>query len=271
VWSPNTTLLTPVQKQVEKKNPGATIIPILLSSDKTQLTMFGNKSAYPVYMTIGNILKETRRKPSRRAYILLAYLPTSRLGHIKNKAARRRTQANLFHVCLSFITAPLREAGVNGISVASGDGKLRRGHPILACYIGDYPEQLLVTCVKTGWCPTGETAHDSLGDGESKCVHRNLAQILDALDTLYEGGTRYTQACVEAGIKPVVHPLGAAAVHKHIPVHHLRRPAPTVSGHYQALDRVVEGESWRGRARCALPTSSSQSQYPSVHEGDFSP
>jgi hypothetical protein len=35
---------------------------------------------------IGNIPKEIRRKPSRHAYVLLAYLPTSRLGHIKNKA-----------------------------------------------------------------------------------------------------------------------------------------------------------------------------------------
>ncbi|KAJ6554870.1 hypothetical protein B0H19DRAFT_1072211 [Mycena capillaripes] len=112
-------------KQVEKDNPGATIIPILLSSDKTQLTMFGNKTAYPVYMSIRNIPKEIRRKPSRRACILLAYLTTSRLGHIKYKAARRRsTLANLLHACLSFINAPLREAGVTGISIASGDGKL---------------------------------------------------------------------------------------------------------------------------------------------------
>jgi hypothetical protein len=70
-------ILILLQKQVEKDNPGATIIPILLSSDKTQLTMFGSKTAYPVYMTIGNIPKEIRRKPSRRAYVLLAYLPTS--------------------------------------------------------------------------------------------------------------------------------------------------------------------------------------------------
>ncbi|KAJ7483045.1 hypothetical protein B0H11DRAFT_1689911, partial [Mycena galericulata] len=70
---------------------GATIIPILLSSDKTQLTVFGNRSAYPVYMTIGNIPKEIRRKPSRQAYVLLAYLPTSRLNNIKNDASRRRT------------------------------------------------------------------------------------------------------------------------------------------------------------------------------------
>ncbi|KAF7337296.1 hypothetical protein MSAN_02282200 [Mycena sanguinolenta] len=195
------------QKRVEKNNPGATIIPILLSSDKTQLTVFGNKTAYPVYITIGNIPKEIRRKPSRRAYILLAYLPTSRLGHIKNQAARRRTLANLFHTCLSFITTPLREAGVTGISIASGDGKLRRGHPIVACYIGDYPEQLLVTCVKTGLCPTGQTEHNDLGNGDARCTLRNLSEILDALDTLDEGGTRYAQACADAGIKPVVHPF----------------------------------------------------------------
>ncbi|KAJ6553786.1 hypothetical protein DFH09DRAFT_924695 [Mycena vulgaris] len=195
------------QKQVEKDNPGATIIPILLSSDKTQLTMFGNKTAYPVYMTIGNIPKEIRRKPSRRAYVLLAYLPTSRLGHIKNKTARRRTLANLFHTCLSFITAPLREAGATGISIASGDGILRRGHPIVACYIGDYPEQLLVTCVKTGLCPTGEVGHADLGDGESTCSLRNLEAILDALDTLDQGGTIYARACGDAGIKPVIHPF----------------------------------------------------------------
>ncbi|KAJ7896209.1 hypothetical protein B0H13DRAFT_2523416, partial [Mycena leptocephala] len=195
------------QKQVEADNPGATIIPILLSSDKTQLTMFGNKTAYPVYMTIGNIPKEIRRKPSRRAYILLAYLPTSRLGHIKNKAARRRTLANLFHTCLSFITAPLRDAGVTGIPIASGDGVLRRDHPIVACYIGDYPEQLLVTCVKTGWCPNGEVKHENLGDGDLKCPLRNLEKILDALDKLDQGGTVYAQACQDAGIKPVVHPF----------------------------------------------------------------
>ncbi|KAJ6461769.1 hypothetical protein C8R45DRAFT_841981 [Mycena sanguinolenta] len=194
------------QKQVKKDNPGATIIPILLSSDKTQLTMFGNKTAYPVYMTIGNIPKEIRRKPSRRAYVLLAYLLTSKLEHITNQASRRRTLGNLFHACLSYITAPLRDAGANGIPIASGDGVVRRGHPIVACYIGDYPEQLLVTCVKTGWCPTCEAEHGSLGDGEASAL-RNLEAILAALDTLDKGGTVYAEACKEAGIKPVVHPF----------------------------------------------------------------
>jgi hypothetical protein len=49
-----------LQKIIERDKPGATIIPIILSSNKTQVTVFGNKSAYPVYMTIGNIPKALR-------------------------------------------------------------------------------------------------------------------------------------------------------------------------------------------------------------------
>ena len=141
------------QKAIESINPGATIIPIIISSDKTQITLFRNKTAYPVYMTIGNLPKSIRRKPSRQGQILLAYLPTSRLLHISNKAARRRTQANLFHACMNFILSPLKVAGIQGIEIMSGDGVVRRGHPILAVYVGDYPEQCLATGAFSGDCP----------------------------------------------------------------------------------------------------------------------
>ena len=44
---------------------GATLSPVIISTDKTQLTQFsGNKSAYPVYLTLGNIPRSIRRKPS---------------------------------------------------------------------------------------------------------------------------------------------------------------------------------------------------------------
>lgn len=70
-----------LQKKLdENAGPGRTVVPIILSSDKTQVTVFRNKSVYPVYMSLGNIPKEIRRKPSRRAYILLGYLPTTNLA-----------------------------------------------------------------------------------------------------------------------------------------------------------------------------------------------
>jgi len=55
---------------------GATLIPIILGSDKTRLTMLGsNKEAWPVYMSIGNIQAKDRNTPSNGSWVLLAYIP----------------------------------------------------------------------------------------------------------------------------------------------------------------------------------------------------
>jgi hypothetical protein len=121
-----------IQTAVEQHSPGATIVPIIVSTDKTQLTLFRNKSAYPVYLTIGNIPKEIRRKPSARAYVLLGYLPTTKLETVNNKSSRRRMIANLYHSCMGEILKPLQKAGEEGIMMATADGQIRRMHPILA-------------------------------------------------------------------------------------------------------------------------------------------
>lgn len=182
------------------------MIPVIISSDKTQVTLFRNKSAYPVYLTIGNLPKAIRQKPGRQGQILLAYLPTSRLDHITNKAARRRVIHNMFHACMAQLLAPLRSAGLNGIVMTSGDGIARRCHPILAAYIGDYPEQCLVTCSYSGDCPICECTHDDLGIFPLSHQPRNFAKALAAVKTL-STPDRFAEACDKANIKPVQHPF----------------------------------------------------------------
>ncbi|KAI0634746.1 hypothetical protein C8Q77DRAFT_1253414 [Trametes polyzona] len=196
------------QKEIEKRLPGATIVPVMISSDKTQLTVFGSKTAYPVYMTIGNLPKDIRRKPSRRGQILLAYLPASRLEHITNGAARRRTLANLYHACMGHVLAPLKAAGTDGIELTSGDGATRRSHPIFAMHIGDYPEQLLVACCSNGTCPKCCVMRNDVGqDTDPNRPLRDLQEVLDALDTLDDGPVVFSRACREAGIKPIAAPF----------------------------------------------------------------
>ncbi|KAG2088158.1 uncharacterized protein F5147DRAFT_781078 [Suillus discolor] len=197
------------QKHLDHERPGATIIPIIISSDKTQVTMFCNKTAYPVYMTIGNIPKDIRQKPSCQAHVLLAYLPTTRLEHITNKAARRQMLANLYHACVGRVLAPLTAAGINGINMRSGDGIMRRGHPLFACFAGDYPEQVLATGVKTTQCPNCDVPSDELGlaTGVANWQPRDLGAVLDALCALDQGGLAFVHACADAGIKPIVHPF----------------------------------------------------------------
>ena len=158
-------------------------------------------------MTIGNLPKHIRRKPSRQGQVLLAYLPTAKLNHISNKSARRRTLANLFHACMKFILKPLEKAGIDGILMTSGDGVVRRCHPIFATFVGDYPEQILVSALKTGQCPTCLAPHDELGDLDSVGPPRELGKIFEAFDTISQGPTEFTQACREAGVKPIQHPF----------------------------------------------------------------
>ena len=193
--------------ELEKTFPGATILPILISSDKTRVVMFGTKSAYPVYMTIGNIPKELRRKPSQRTHILLGYLPTTPLHHVQNKASRRRMVANLFHYCVSRMLGPLKPAGEAGVLMSSGDGVTRRTFPILACFVGDYPEQVLVSGCKTGDCPKCPTKRGELGQLEDGYKYRDLAKVLEALSTFEDDPGGYASVCADAGIKPIVHPF----------------------------------------------------------------
>lgn len=197
------------QKAVEEKTPGATIMPIIISSDKTQITLFRNKTAYPVYLTIGNLPKDIRGRPSQRGQILIAYLPTSKLDHITNKAARRRTLANLFHACMKRVLAPLETLGKTGLPMTSGDGVTCRVHPIFAAYIGDYPEQLLVTAVKNGLCSVCLVPHDQLGEMDVTYPRRNIHDVCGILPMADGPGppSEYANACRERGMRPIYHPF----------------------------------------------------------------
>ncbi|THV04071.1 hypothetical protein K435DRAFT_650090 [Dendrothele bispora CBS 962.96] len=196
------------QEKLDKNaGRGRTVIPLIISSDKTQVTVFRNKSAYPVYLTIGNIPKEIRRKPSKRAYILLGYLPTTNLEHIKNATSRRRSLANLFHACMRHIIQPIEDSSASGIVMASGDGTERLVHPIFAVYVGDYPEQVLVACCISGYCPRCTIPRQRIGDNTEPHPLRNLRSILEILQMVDQGASVFVKACRDAGIKPVFEPF----------------------------------------------------------------
>ncbi|KAF8486416.1 hypothetical protein DFH94DRAFT_613700, partial [Russula ochroleuca] len=113
--------------------PGATVIPLIVSSDKTQLTLFHGKTAYPIYMTIGNIPKDIWQKTYgkrhmakdrwRKTYaqLLIGYIPTTKLEGVTNKATRRCVLANLFHTCMHTVLGPISSYGETGVAMMSSD------------------------------------------------------------------------------------------------------------------------------------------------------
>lgn len=90
----------------------ATLVPLLLSTDKTALTQHhGDKMAWPVYITIGNLSREYRRKQTSSGTILLGFLPVgadggkdgikNELYHTSMREILKRTSNRLLSLLLN--------------------------------------------------------------------------------------------------------------------------------------------------------------------------
>lgn len=149
-------------------------MPIIIASDKTRLsTLSGGQQAYPVYLTIGNICKAIRRKPSHRATILLGYLPIDDFADAPKKKDQQRLKGMLLHESMRMLMAPLKEAGESGVEMWCADGRLRRVYPILAAFIGDWPEQNDMSCTAQGGCPICVTKFQGRADYNQRAPMRN--------------------------------------------------------------------------------------------------
>ncbi|KAJ6560916.1 hypothetical protein B0H10DRAFT_1966807 [Mycena sp. CBHHK59/15] len=201
--------------------PGATIAPIILSSDKTKLSNFrGDQSAWPVYLTIGNISKDIRRQASSHATILVGYLPIGKFSGYSEKA-RQAVRYRTFHHCMSVITRSLVAAGTDGVDMTCSDGFVRWVWPILAAYVADYPEQCLIANCMENRCPICKVKPTSRGSHEPS-ARRDQAETLDLLKEHQSGYKNPATAAKsktdfdEMGLRPVPQPFWAQLPHSDI-------------------------------------------------------
>ncbi|KAJ7029583.1 hypothetical protein C8F04DRAFT_1116259 [Mycena alexandri] len=158
-------LLGDVTWKMQKQLPaGATLLGTVLSSDKTQLTaMTGNRSAYPVLISLADIDPNFRSKASHHAFLLLIPMPITKFLEKKSEI-RGVLASRLFHAILDFVLVPLKETAKIGHVMSDPLGWQRFCYTPLAVYILDTPEFLLVAGI-AGKCSSVTTAsYKEFGD-----------------------------------------------------------------------------------------------------------
>jgi hypothetical protein len=149
-----------------------TYAPWLIGSDKTIASVgTGNTTFYPLYGTSG-LLHNNVRRSDPDALVLIALLPIPKGNSVhsrsltylilmKYSANREHHEANnyrefcrrLFHTVLTEIFSSLKEHMSEPELMLFPDGFYRWVIHEFGAYLADYPEQVLLTGVKTGWCP----------------------------------------------------------------------------------------------------------------------
>lgn len=176
---------------------GATIAPVILASDETQLSTFsGDKAAYPVYLTIGNIAKHVRRQPSRRATVLVAYIPLPDLACC-SKATRSDQYAQVYHTALTYLLEPMVSAGKTGTKMVCPDGHQRYVFPILSALVCDHPERCKAACCPQNTCPQGDVNPKQRGQPTS-CPRRDAIVAATLLRAAAEGRPHATKDKLKA-------------------------------------------------------------------------
>ncbi|KAG9309129.1 hypothetical protein JVU11DRAFT_10835, partial [Chiua virens] len=198
--------------EMQRRLPeGATIVPVILMSDKTQLSRFkGDKNTWPVYLSIGNISKHVRHQPTHHVSVLIGYLPASKLDLREDNSVAGQ---QLFHYCMKRLLKPLVAAGENGINVICADGLVHHIFLIMAAYIGDHPEQCLIARCAQNCCP--------------KClVHVNEREVnwqfllQNPTDTIHmlhaQASGHYPPRFFAEGLQPIFSPFWADLPHCNI-------------------------------------------------------
>ncbi|KZT50180.1 hypothetical protein CALCODRAFT_421111, partial [Calocera cornea HHB12733] len=135
-----------------------TFIPLILGSDKTHLTNHsGDKTVHPIYISTGAIKKDIRAKISRRAWLLLAFIPTEGFTGMWSSKSEARTVQNLlskemWHKCMRHIIQPLVLLATIPRQMVDSCGRILNVVSRIAAWSADIQEQLMIACLANNSC-----------------------------------------------------------------------------------------------------------------------
>ncbi|KAF8816480.1 hypothetical protein BYT27DRAFT_7077235, partial [Phlegmacium glaucopus] len=132
---------------------------IFFYSDATHLASFGTASLYPMYMYVGNQSQYLRAKPSEFTAHHMAYIPKlgdeiqefykENFGKLATLAMLTHLRRELAHVIWRLLLDDdLMRAYTEGEPIKHFDEIMRVMFPCFLFYSADYPEKILISCIK---------------------------------------------------------------------------------------------------------------------------
>ena len=130
---------------------GATIVPVICGFHKTDwINFLGDQHPGSLYLINGNIQKDIHCTPKNRAWIHVELIPCPPKG--------AKNTAEAWHSTVRIVLSPLQHLDITGPGSKwdFADGFQRQCYPLLAAWVRDYPEQVMVPQVSYGSCPMCE-------------------------------------------------------------------------------------------------------------------
>jgi len=118
---------------------GAMMVPVICASKKTHWTNFsGNQHAWPLYLPIGTIRKDIRWTPKKFACILVGMIPCLPKG--------AKNIEDAWYSAVKTVPSQHRHLHLTGASLRwdCADGFQRQCYPLLAAWVRDYLDQVMV-------------------------------------------------------------------------------------------------------------------------------
>ncbi|KAG8705191.1 hypothetical protein FRC08_001783 [Ceratobasidium sp. 394] len=176
------------------QHPDAALGGVIFGSDKTHLTHYsGDVKVHALYVSLGNIVKDTRAQTSKRAWMLLAYIPickwenTIKKVNPKSKAHKSALPGilsrRLFHFCMEIICQPLRELTVH--EIVNPQGNVRLIFYVLLAYLADLKEQYMIAALDKSNCVHCTATTNDFGSPEPHPTHTSQS-ILEAIARVQE-------------------------------------------------------------------------------------
>ena len=153
-----------------QKPIGSTIIPVFGSSDQTHLTNFsGDKKAWPVFLSLGNVRSSEWLKETPNCSILVALLPVllndcfHGLGKSAELKAQQDDNREVLRKVFEIVFTPLTNLFERWKHMLYSDWRVRKCFPIICTWIADYVKNVNLHFIKSGFCHICEAPKSSFG------------------------------------------------------------------------------------------------------------